>query len=461
MSNRLFRKQFALKSKILIAFISTFTFIQAQNTAFLRLNFPEYGGQKIQIVHSPGMFSKGIQLSVDLDSNGFHLLNLNGTDLAIYAEVFSPDLSFSKEIYVPINDTLVVHFDKKNSEFTLIKDVYNRNARIAETNTLIDKELTRFYKSRRSFTDKKRLLNIADSARLTVIKSTDAYFKTWEICMFSDLDLASGLLNQEQLIKRSFTGIEPAPQNPAWQRAFSAIFENDLLVRLQGGNGTRYKLAFQQQQLDSLQHLFQSDTLISGSSLVEWLVVFDLYRASHIREIRLEDAYQMLLQFKENPNANAFLKSEVERMLKFLGPRIKGSTFPDIPFWCLNSDAELRLSALQGKPMYVALLPDNSPNAQLVLKQLLAFHSKYGKEMRFLAIVNEVLKKDQAAFLKNAPEIYLGTMESCRIQLEEIFPELNRIQFILLDRNGHVYQNPAEGPETGVEDAFLNLLKTP
>jgi hypothetical protein len=50
-------------------------------------------------------------------------------------------------------------------------------------------------------------------------------------------------------------------------------------------------------------------------------------------------------------------------------------------------------------------------------------------------------------------------MESCRPQLETIFLELNRIQFFLLDRYGNVFQNPAEGPETGIEDAFLNLIK--
>ena len=88
-----------------------------------------------------------------------------------------------------------------------------------------------------------------------------------------------------------------------------------------------------------------------------------------------------------------------------------------------------------------------------------ALHSKYGKEMRFVAIVNEVLKKDQVSLLKNTPDIILGSMESCRVQLDAIFQEVNRIQFILLDRYGNVFQNPAEGPETGVEDAFLNLIK--
>lgn len=459
MLTRLFRKPFVLKSKFFIAFILIFSIVQGQNNAFLRLNFPGYAGKSIRVVHSSGLFSKGIQMAVELDSNGVYLMKMNVADLAIYTEVFSPDLSFSKEVYVPINDTLVINYDKKKSQFTLSHDVLERNARIAEFNSMIDLELARFYKSRRSFTDKKRLLLISDSARFAVLESTDSYFKNWGSCICSDLDLASGLLSQELLIKRSFTGIDHAPQNPAWQRAFLAIFENDLLVRLQGKNGIRYKRAIQHQELDSLQHLFQVDTLVSGLSLVDWLVVFDLYRASNIREIQFEDAYQLLIKFKEQTDLNSLLKSEIERILTFWGPRIKGTPFPDFPFWCLNSHAEFRLSALQGRPIYVALLPDNSTNAQLVLKQLQAFHSKYGKEMRFVALVDGIREKDQTAFLKNTPDVFIGTMESCRKSLEGIFPELNRIQFFLLDRYGNVFQNPAEGPETGVEDAFLNLVK--
>lgn len=455
----LFRKPFVLKSKFFIAFILTFSIVQGQNSAFLRVDFPGYGNQKIQITQNTFLFSKNTVQLVELDSNGVQLVKFEGSDLAVYVEVFSPDLSFSKEVYVPTNDTIVLHFDKKNSAFTLSNDVFNRNVRIEENNALIDNELNRFYKSRRLYPDKKRLLTISDSVRAAAIESTDSYFKQWATFICSDLEIGSGLLSQIELCKRSFSVEAIAPENPAWQRAFFAIFENDLLVRLQGKNGIRYKRAIQHQELDSLQHLFQIDTLVSGLSLVDWLVVLDLYRASNIREIQFEDAYQLLIKFKEKTDLNSLLKSEIERILTFWAARIKGTPFPDFPFWCLNSHSEFRMSALQGRPIYVALLPDNSTNAQLVLKQLQAFHSKYGKEMRFVALVNGILEKDQAAFLKNTPDVFIGAMESCRKSLEGNFPEVNRIQFFLLDRYGNVFQNPAEGPETGIEDAFLNLVK--
>jgi len=153
------------------------------------------------------------------------------------------------------------------------------------------------------------------------------------------------------------------------------------------------------------------------------------------------------------------VKNEAERLSKRWSSQIKGKKFPDIQFWCFNSESDFSLSAMKGKPIYVALLPDYSMNSQLVIKQLQALNSKYGKEMRFVAIVNDVAKKDQVLLLKNTPDIITGNMESCKVQLDAIFQEVNRIQFFLLDRYGNVFQNPAEGPETGVEDAFLNLIK--
>ena len=459
MFNLLFRKRFVLKSKFFIAFVLTFSIVQGQNIAFLRLNFPGFAGHKIQITQNTFLFSKNSRQLVELDSNGVLLCKLLGSDLAVYVEVFSPDLSFSKEVYVPINDTIDLHFDKTKSTFTLSNDVFNRNKRIAELNSLIDDELNRFYKSRRLFADKKRLVSISDSARLAAIESSDSYFKQWALFICSDLDIASGLLSQVDLHKRSFSNETSAPENPAWQRAFLAIFDNDLLVRIQGKNSTRYKVAIQKKQLDSLISQFKKDSFISDAQLLDWLILFDLSQISSIRDLRLEDGYQLLLQFINKPNTNPIVKNEAERLLKRWSSQIKGKPFPDIQFWCFNSESNFSLSEMKGKPIYVALLPDNSMNSQLIMKQFQAFYSKYGKEMRFVTIVNDVSKKDQVSIIKNTPDIIIGRMESCRAELDAIFQEQKRIQFFILDRYGNVFQNPAEGPETGVEDAFLNLIK--
>ena len=455
----LFRKPFVLKSNFFIAFVLAFSIVQGQNNAFLRLNFPGFAGSKIQIIQNTFLFSKNTDQQVELDSNGAQLLKLEGSDLAVYVEVFSPDLSISMEVYVPINDTINIYFDKAKSAFTFSNDVFNRNTRIAELNALIDDELNRFYKSRRLYSDKKRLLSISDSARLAALESTDPYFKQWGTYICNDLDIASGLLPQVELFKRSFSVQPPAPENPAWHRAFLAIFSSDLLSRIQGKNAILYKVAIQHQQLDSLQNLFKRDTFISNPQLLDWLVLYDLSQIYTTRELRLEDAYSLLLQLINKPQTHPILKSEAERLSNRWSSQIKGKQFPDIQFWCLNSESDFSLSAMKGKPIYVALLPDYSMNSQLVIKQLQALHSKYGKEMRFVAIVKEVLKKDQVSLIKNTPDIIIGSMESCKVKLDAIFPELNRIQFFLLDRYGNVFQNPAEGPETGVEDAFLNLIK--
>jgi hypothetical protein len=459
MLSLLFRKRFVLKSNFFIAFVLAFSIVQGQNNAFLRLNFPGFAGSKIQITQNTFLFSKNSDQQVELDSNGVQLLKLEGSDLAVYVEVFSPDLSFSKEVYVPINDTIDLHFDKAKSTFTLSNDVFNRNARIAELNSLIDEELNRFYKSRRLYSDKKRLVSISDSARFAALESTDSYFKHWGTYICSDLEIASGLLSQVELSKRSFSVQGAAPQNPAWQRAFLAIFENDLLVRIQGKNAIEYKHAIQKQQLDSLISQFQKDSFISNAQHLDWIILYDLSQISNMRELRLEDGYQLLLQLISKPNCNPIVKNEAERLYKRWSSQIKGKQFPELQFWCLNSESNFSLSEMKGKPIYVALLPDNSMNSQLVIKQFQALHSKYGKEMRFVAIVNDVTKKDQVSIIKITPDIIIGSMESCKVQLDAIFQEVNRIQFILLDRYGNVFQNPAEGPETGVEDAFLNLIK--
>jgi hypothetical protein len=159
---------------------------------------------------------------------------------------------------------------------------------------------------------------------------------------------------------------------------------------------------------------------------------------------------------KEDTALSSEIQHELKRILQFMQPRIKGTDFPalgcdDGHFW--------QQDKWMGMPVYLAILPDFSPNSELVIRQFAAFQTKYAKEIHFALLIPEADEKAISRLRLQFPGVFVTSMETCRAHLEAIFPALNRTNYILIDRDGKVYQNPAEGPETGVEAAFLNLIK--
>ena len=461
MHSHLSRKKSALKSKWLLLLVGFgCQLLSAQQTACLHLSLSGYPGDHIYIQHSSGFQAVSFETSIHLEKDQSAFYRLPTRLTAAYVNVLSDDRKVTHEVYLSANDTITLGWDATGSHFTLRNDPFNRNAKIAALNALIDQRLEQFTRSRRILADKRKLVALSDSIRQAAQHDSDVYLRSWTHFICADLDLSSGILNRNELVKRSFFGFQPEPENPAWQRAFSALLDGDMLTRLNGKNGPRYSSAIVHHQPDSLRLLYFSDTTLPDTIFASWAMLKGIYDLEQMRNYRLEDAYKTLLPLRhesENPDA---IGQEINKILMFWEPRIKGRKFPEFDFTSLNQKAAVRLDAMQGKPVYVALLPDFSPNSQLVLRQIQGLQQKYGKEIRFVVIADGIPETQYAGVSATFPELVIGTMESCRSRLQYIFPSLDRIQFFLLDGSGQVFQNPAEGPDTGIESAFLTVINS-
>jgi hypothetical protein len=80
--------------------------------------------------------------------------------------------------------------------------------------------------------------------------------------------------------------------------------------------------------------------------------------------------------------------------------------------------------------------------------------------MHFLVVV----KTNAVAGLEKAissmqPGFDVVTLSSCSSGIDSLLEKEDRTTYILLDRQGKIFQAPAEGPETSVEAAFTTLIK--
>jgi hypothetical protein len=91
---------------------------------------------------------------------------------------------------------------------------------------------------------------------------------------------------------------------------------------------------------------------------------------------------------------------------------------------------------------------------------LQAFKERFKNEVEFLIVV----KTNEKAGLIRALESINSTLlvsdwASCSEAFKEIPEAPNANGYFLINRKGRYFKAPAEGPETGVEDSFLGLVK--
>ena len=458
MHKLLYLRQFSiLKLTILLAFALSGMSLTAQKVGVMEVHFPIFPHYKLSLRTFPGIQSLSIDKTIMLDTNGFARFSVETSLEAAYFEVFLLETDWYFDVYIPAGDTVKVGLDKQNKTVVFPKDPANRNQRIVQLNAFIDDELNRFYSSKRTKADKSRLILLADSARFATKESNDSYLRVWSQLVLADMDEASGLISQQKLLVSLIPYMIPSPGNPAWTKAFSHFFDADLLNRMASKQGLLYRSAIISNDYYALKQLYQEDSLIKGNTeLVNWLLLKGIYDLQNIRDSKVEQSYRLLLKMKGDSSLSPMIQQEVNRIIATIQPKIKGEPFPDLgcneqPYW--------KQQKWNGLPVYLAILPNYAPSSQLVIRQFAALQTKYGKEMHFALLIPEVDVNEMKMLNKQFPELDLGQMDLCREKVQEKIPSTSRTNFILIDHLGNVYQNPAEGPETDVESAFLGLIK--
>ncbi len=460
MHSLLSRKQFSLrKLTILLAFALSGLNLTAQKVGVLEVHFPIFPNYKLSLISYPGIQSLSINKTIQLDTNGFATFSVETSLDAAYFEVFLLETDWYFEVYIPAGDTLRVGLNKQNNTVVFPKDPAYRNQRIVQLNAFVDDELNRFYSSKRTKADKSRLVLLADSARIATKESKDSYLRVWAQLVLADMDEASGLISRQKLLVSLIPYLYPSPGNPAWMKAFSHFFDSDLLNRMASKQGLSYRNAIVSNDYNGLKHLYQEDSLLKGNpELTNWLLLKGIYDLENIHGNKLEQSYSLLLKMKLDSSLSPLIQQEVNRIIASVQPKIKGEPFPDLG---CGDQPQWNQKKWNGLPVFLAILPNDSPNSQLIIRQFAAYQVKYGKEMHFAILLPTEDDKELNLLQTQFPGLKLGSMNTCREQIQAILPILNRTNFILIDREGKVYQNPAEGPETDVESAFLGLIKQP
>jgi hypothetical protein len=274
------------------------------------------------------------------------------------------------------------------------------------------------------------------------------------------LELSSGKQASAEYIENVFSRNWNALHNPAFAAVFHYLFDGMLF---QSGQGN---LLDNWQRIQHGDHLAQSfrqwireNRGIGNDTLINWIILNSVHELLYRGGIRKDELLALLNS--ADPDFQDPLMIELSAYLKAkIHFTTRGLVLPDFSFSDARSGTLMNLDMLKGKPVYLVYLPSDESDLLQNLFYLNGFQKKYGKEFHFLALVNHTSSKMLADLaLKHNFSFLLSSFDASNGFKLEVLESISSPGFVLIDRNGQIWQNPAESPETNVESAFLTLIK--
>jgi hypothetical protein len=207
--------------------------------------------------------------------------------------------------------------------------------------------------------------------------------------------------------------------------------------------------------IQGIRGFMASDTSLRNPNVRDLILLLGLYNESREKQFDKQLLVQLVSNIAES-STNETIKLVGQVILEDWLRYTKGREVPDFTFGL----AEKPMSSLFGKPIYICYYPVFDQDVSREILMLKGIYAKYKSEMHFLVVV----KTNTAAGLEKAisamqPGFDVVTLSSCSSGINSLLEKEDRTTYILLDRNGKIFQAPAEGPETGVEAAFTTLIK--
>lgn len=380
--------------------------------------------------------------SIELPEAGYYFINIQEASAGIYVEN---------------NDTLFTDWIGKEERAMIRKgNSLAFNLAIWAVDSLCDVrllELLKFSAIRRA----KEVRYFTDTLRKNYEKHPSTLLRNYVFYRTAYVEIVAESDSRARLMRKYFEQ-DAEPTNVAWIESFRNLYNGFILQKLNSRNGLKLQNALREKVWQPLWTEFRNDSLAMHPEVREFaflLGISQLRNQNSFREVSFEWMLDSLVAQSIYPQVKhcaAIIRTD---WLKYT----KGSEVPNFSFNLLNGKA-MRLSDLRGKPVYLCYYANFSQATYRELLMLQAFNERFKNEVAFLVVVKTSEKTGLSRALESMKSTLLVTdFASCSDTFKNIPETPNANGYFLINRKGQYYKAPAEGPETGVEDSFLGLVK--
>jgi hypothetical protein len=355
------------------------------------------------------------------------------------------------------DDSLQIDWMGKEQRFVIRNgNAKTLNDHVAEVDSLCDLRLLAFLKLpaiRRS----KEVKYFADTLRKSCSNYNSEWFRNYVYYRTAYVEIVAESAPRAELMKKYFER-QAEPGNPAWIESFRNLYNGFLIQKINGRNGQNLVGALREQAWTKVWNLYRNDSLSMHPELREFAFILGISQIrsqNNLLGFSIDWALDSLASNSSFSNVKLCASVLQAEWAKYA----KGADVNDFSFITVTGNS-MRFSDLRGKPVYVCYYPSFSQSTYREIAMLQAFNERYKNEIVFLVVIKNT---DRNGLIK-ALEVLKSTLlvaefASCGVEFSKLPEDINSPCYFLINKMGKIYKAPAEGPETGVEESFLGLVK--
>jgi peroxiredoxin len=381
----------------------------------------------------------------------------------ITLSIWSPTQNFmlnvgeaSASVYLGERDSLWMEFDASKDTWKYVKGTsIALNKKIIKLDSLCDNSLLKF-SMLPAAKRMKEMRYFADTLRNSTPFNAADFYSVYLRYRTVYCEIVTDVRKRSDLARLHFSQ-PPYVNNPAYMEAFRALFSGFVRQKLNGPTGDSLKQAMLTANHFKYWSELKRDTNLQDETVRDLIGLLGIYEEASNKQFDRKVLIELTRHFdsiEEEPEVSSIAKLMLYDWERFQ----KGKIVPDFSYQ-MNGERK-QLSSLRGKPVYLCYYPVFDEETRRELLMLKGMYTRYKTEMNFLVVVRT---SAQAALSRANAELSTGfdivSFADCSPEFIEICEQSLARTYMLIDRKGAIFQAPAEGPETGVEAAFLNLIK--
>jgi len=438
---------------VLLVLISTNLF--AQNKANITIQSTTLKNQEFRIVtFTEPIIAEEITLeNIKLnDSKGSAEIEFNSNIIPILVLNKNTEI----ELYVTKNDSILLNYNGQDLE---IVNINNLNKNIQNINLASNNF---FYKAARKDgapLPVKQTRAFCDSMLMQFKDTSNAFVKEYLKYKMAYVEISANARSRKEAGKKYFNNNSLKFDNPVWNDAFSILYKGHFVQYKNSKKGVQLNALFNNKiGYKEMLNEFSKDSIVFSQEIRKLVLLQGFNELFQLKQTDKNYLLSLLFEAREvekSPEINASINAIIAHYSKFeIGSKPSELTLIDA-----RNKNEITLSKLKGKAIYFCYYPLFNQLTQQEIIFLRGIYKKYQSKIEFIVVADADESTIEAVAKNLALPFPIASASSASSNISTWLERKDVINYMLIDSNGKIYQAPAEGPETGVEAAFLGLIK--
>jgi len=438
----------------ILFFVSTNLF--GQNKAFIIIQSASQQNQEFSIIafQEPLLNEEIILGKIEFSNNkiGKSAIEFSTDIVSIVVQNKTSEI----EIYAAPNDSIILNFNGTDLDIININSI---NKNIQDINEACNNFFFRAAKREGAPLPAKQTRAFCDSMLLHFKDTSISFVKEYLKYKLAYVEISANARSRKEAGKKYFSNNLIQYNNPAWNDAFINLYKGYFNQYLNSKKGVTLKSLFTDKKgYKELFDEFSKDTIVFASEIKKLVLIQGLNELLQLKQPDKKYYFSILAEVKaveKSPEINSSIQAIISHYSKFE----VGNTPAELSLIDARNKNEINLSKLKGKAVYFCYYPLFNQLTQQEIIFLKGIYKKYQSKIEFI-VVADAEESTIAAVSKNlALPFPIASASSASTNISKWLERKDVINYMLIDSNGKIYQAPAEGPETGIEAAFLGLIK--